>query len=138
MAIYGIGAMYGGTEDMTEVFLKKNGAYLGWSAVEAPFAHAMLRRITIGDLIFIKSYPPTVGLQIKAAGVVTDAAENLPDVDIGTRIGVEWLWKAEPLTKPLVISRMDDKADFMRRGSLYEELNPQLQRRIVSLILGRN
>ena len=77
-------------------------------------------------------------MQIKAVGIVTDPAEDLPDFDLGTRVGVEWRWKAEPLTRPLVISKMNDKADFMRRGSLYEELNPQLQKRIVNLLLGRN
>ena len=135
MAIYGIGAMFGGTEDMTEVFLEQCGAYLGWTVKEAPFAHQMLRRITVGDLIFIKSYPPTVGLQVKAVGIVTDPADEFPDWDLGTRVGVQWWWQTGPRAKPLVIGKLDDKADFMRRGSLYEELNPQVQRQILDLIL---
>ena len=92
MAIYGIGAMYGGTEDMTEIFLEKGGAYLGWDREDAPYAHQLLHRISIGDIVFIKSYPPTSGLHIKAVGVVTEAAGGHPDSELGMRVGVDWRW----------------------------------------------
>lgn len=136
MAIYGIGAMYDGTDDMTETFLSKGGAYLGWRDQEAPYAHQLLRRIGVGDVIYIKSYSPQTGLYIKAVGMVMEPAEPVHDDDLGTRLGVDWRWVADPLDEPLLIGKVEDKADFMRRGSLYEEMNPTLQRRIVGLLLG--
>jgi hypothetical protein len=52
MATYGFGAAYGGSEDMTAKFIEVGGAFVGWQSHEAPSAHAMLRQIEVGDLVF--------------------------------------------------------------------------------------
>ncbi|HYD31056.1 MAG TPA: hypothetical protein VEB64_09415 [Azospirillaceae bacterium] len=133
MGIFCIGAMYGGTDDQTDTFTKNGVGYLGWTESEAPYAHQMFRRITIGDILCIKSYPPTQGTIIKAVGIVTSI---LPSTDkrFG-EVGVEvnWRW-----TGFLPLRKKDDKADFMRRGSIYEELNPEVQHLLVNLLLTPN
>jgi hypothetical protein len=36
MAMYGFGAAYGGSEDMTSAFVDAGGAFVGWTNDEAP------------------------------------------------------------------------------------------------------
>ena len=72
MAVYGIGAMYGGTEDMSEKFLENGVACIGFDPGDAPGLHEQLSKVKAGDVIFIKSYVPTSGLHIKAVGIVID------------------------------------------------------------------
>ena len=132
MAIYGIGATYGDEGDVSPEFLARQAAYIGWDEADAPYFHQMFRRITVSDILFIKSYPPQQGLIIKAVGVVTEPQFVAGADDMGVKVGVDWRWTRGPL----LIGPLNDKADFMRRGSLFEELNPALQRRVMSLIFG--
>jgi hypothetical protein len=136
MAIYGFGAAYSGTEDMTAAFIKAGGAFVGWKRDEAPSAHAMLRQIEVGDLVFLKSFPPSMGLIVKAAGVVTQAGEDIMEWELGTGVRVQWTFigSRDGGTKPF--GKIGDKADFTRGGTLYREYNPEVQRRIVQLVLG--
>ena len=134
MAIYGFGAYYEGV-DVTERFLQQGGAYLGWSHADAIFFHEILSRIAIGDLVFIKSFTPVHGLHVKAVGLVVEPANaRALDADLGSSVGVQWVWGA-PLDVPLVIGRLDDRGDQVRTGALYEEMNPEVRRRLVGLLL---
>jgi hypothetical protein len=137
MAIYGIGAVYDG-KDMTDAFVQAGAAAIGWNDDDAPYAHQLFRRITVGDIIYIKSYPPKYGLHIKAVGMVTEPCDPDREADeLGhRRISVDWRWYHGP-AHTHAIGTMSDKADFMRRGSLYEELNPKLQKLITDLLLAR-
>jgi len=131
MSTYGLGAMYNGTEDKIQEFINRRAAYLGWSETEAPFFHVLLRRINVGDFVFLKSYPPNRGLLIKAIGIVTEPQFIAGADELGARIGVDWRCVPD---EPLVVGPVNDKADFMRRGSIYEELNPRLLRQITTLL----
>jgi hypothetical protein len=136
MAIYGFGAAYGGSEDMSSAFVEAGGAFVGWTREEAPSAHAMLRQIEVGDLVFLKSFPPSMGLIVKAAGIVTEAGEDIMEWELGTGVKVQWTFvgSRDGGTKPF--GKIGDKADFMRGGTLYREYNGDVQRRIIALILG--
>lgn len=135
MAIYGFGAAYSGTDDMTSAFVAAGGAFVGWKSNEAPSAHAMLRQIEVGDLVFLKSFPPSMGLIVKAAGIVTEAGEDIMEWELGTGVRVRWTFvgSRDGGTKPF--GKIGDKADFTRSGTLYREYNPEVQRRIVDLVL---
>jgi hypothetical protein len=63
MAIYGIGASYS-QEDVSQEFIRKGLAYVGWSEADAPPLHAVLRHFKVGDVVYIKAHPPSVGLII--------------------------------------------------------------------------
>src|SRR5689334_21431240 len=82
MAIYGIGAMYG-TDDMTDTFIMAGGAFIGWQPDEAPYAHNFMKRIAAGDIIFIKAYPPHMGLIVKAVGIADGKLRNDRVQDLG-------------------------------------------------------
>ena len=54
MAVYGIGAMYDGTNDQTEIFIKMGVACVGWSPNDAPTIHAQMKSVKAGG-IFLSS-----------------------------------------------------------------------------------
>jgi hypothetical protein len=130
MAVYGIGAMYGGTDDKSEEFVKREVAAIGSHPERAPGLHAQLAQIKAGDLMFIKSYAPQVGLWIKAVGIVTAPGVRRDD-DLRWCIGVRWTWSGE-----LKLGEIGDRCDLVRRGPLYEEFNPEVIRRVIDLLLG--
>jgi hypothetical protein len=134
MAIYAIGAVYDG-EDVSSDFISAGVACIGWDEADAPYAHQLFRRITVGDLITIKSYAPQHGLYLKAVGIVTKPNYlSRRHTTLGESIAVDWVWCPD---QPHYVGLMRDKADYMRRGTLYEELNPRLQKLITDLLLGR-
>jgi hypothetical protein len=53
MAVFGIGAMYGGHNNKTNDFIKNHCACIGWSEDEAPSLHKMLSKIKISDFIYM-------------------------------------------------------------------------------------
>lgn len=126
MAIYGIGAYY--DEDMTSVFLKKEVACVGWEEDDAPTLHKIMSHIKIGDIVYIKKYPPNEGLTIKAIGIVADDKVTFIK-DVGEAcLKVKWIWKGNEL-----IGNIDDKYN-VRQNTLYEEYNPTIQKKIVDLL----
>lgn len=136
MAIYGFGAAFGGSEDMTARFIEAGGAFVGYDRNEAPVAHAMLRMIEAGDIVFLKSVPPSIGLIVKAVGVVLQAAP-FDDRELGWGVQVRWIATAkEAGAEILRLGKMGDKADFTRGGTLYREYSPMVNGRILSLLLG--
>jgi hypothetical protein len=130
MAVYGIGAMYGGTEDMSEEFVRNGVACLGFDPRRAPGLHAQLSKVKAGDVIFIKSYVPQSGLHIKAVGIVTDPDLRKITEAMGWGIGVRWAWNER-----VTLGKLEDHCDHLRRGSLYEEFNPEVVRRVIDLLV---
>ena len=129
MAIYGIGAYYG--KDMTSVFLKKKVACVGWDEDDAPTLHKIMSHIKIGDIIYIKKYPPNKGLTIKAIGLVADDSVSQIDDAGQACIKVKWLWKGEEF-----FGLIDDKY-IVHTCTFYEEYNPKVQKRIIELLTNR-
>jgi hypothetical protein len=129
MAIFGIGARY--EEDVTEQFVSAGVACVGWSETDAPPAHAILRQLRTGDLIFIKSFTPQAGLTIKAVGIVTDGkVREVPN--LGAGVPVRWVWRGEER-----IGKLEDKWP-VRSVTIYEEHHPEVQARVIDLLLGRS
>ena len=51
MAVYGIGAMYGGADDQTDNFIKMSVACVGWSPTDAPAAHAQMASVKTARIL---------------------------------------------------------------------------------------
>jgi hypothetical protein len=128
MAIYGIGASYGGNTDVSSKFRAKGLACVGWGDKDAQPLHAMLKHFKIGDIVYIKAHPPQVGLIIKAVGVVV-SDEQKKDKELGTGVPVKWLWHGE-----VRLGKFDDKYP-VRNITLYEEFSRVVQSRVVELLL---
>jgi hypothetical protein len=131
MAVYGIGAAYGGKRDKTGDFLKNQCACIGWDEDEAPSLHKMLSKIKISDFIYIKSMSiSTKQLIVKAVGIVVD--DIIEDKgNLGKGITVHWIWQGK---KEIPITNEMYKNNVFN-NTLYEEYLPNIQREIVSLAL---
>jgi len=128
MAMFGIGANY--EEDVSPQFIKKGLACVGWNKRYAQPLHSLLRHIKIGDIIYIKSHPPHIGLIIKAVGIVTND-EPVADKELGTGIPVKWLWTGDER-----LGQFDDKYP-VRNITLYEEYSRPIQQSVLKLLLWR-
>ena len=130
MAMFGIGAMYGGTDDKTDAFIQNSVACIGFDPKDAPGLHLQLSKLKTGDIIFIKSYVPQSGLHIKAVGIVTDPDFRKITDDLGWGVSVRWV-SSERIT----IGKLQDFCDHLRRGSLYEEFNPQVAKTVIDKLV---
>lgn len=162
MSIFGFGASYGGTEDVTSYFLNLGVACSGWQPStspsasaspydgEAPFIEATLRSVQIGDIAFIKSFSPGAGLRIKGVGLVTDA--RLHEIDnaagypissiwpgqtrLGTGVKVRWTWPdVQDGTLFWHLPQLSDRGTNMRTGTIYEERGPEVASVVLDLLL---
>jgi hypothetical protein len=130
MAIFGIGASYDGI-DVSHDFISNKAVCVGWKEQEAPPAHAILRQLRTGDLIFIKSWTPQKGLTIKAVGVVTEG--KVREVyKLGVGVPVRWQWTGEER-----IGKLEDKWP-VHSVTIYEEQHPEVQAKVIELLLDRS
>ena len=137
MAVFGIGSMYGSTEEKLPEFKKHGCAFVGYKLAEAPFIHQMMKSIKIGDIIFVKSFSGPHGLFIKGVGIVTSIdfiEDNLGGLGFG--IPVKWFWICDPDNDDdkIKIGKLGDKGDNMRGGTLYEEYNPEVKLRLIEIL----
>lgn len=128
MAIFGIGAHY--ENDVSGDFLKHKCACVGWQEEHAPPAHDILRHVRTGDIMFIKSFAPHVGLTIKAVGVVTEGRTR-PYQNLGTGVPVRWVWTGEER-----LGKLDDKWP-VRSVTIFEEHHPIVHARVIELLLDK-
>ena len=125
MAIFGLGAYY--QEDVTDEFVTNGIACVGWERADAPALHKMMAYIKVGDIIYIKSYPPDRGLTVKAVGIVVDDRVN--STDLGDCLRVNWIWVGNR-----ELGKIQDKYN-VRRNTLFEEYNPEVQREVIGLLI---
>jgi hypothetical protein len=131
MAIYGIGAYYG--RDVSKKFISKGLACVGWEFEDAPSLHNVLKHIKVGDLIYIKSQTPKEGLFIKAVGIVMDD-EVREDDDLGACLKVKYVWEGWE-----AMGRVIDRDPYnVRFNTIYEELDPTIQKKVIGLLLTPN
>jgi hypothetical protein len=128
MAIYGIGATYDGTNDVSNDFITGGIACVGWSAQDAPTLHEILKHIKTGDIIYIKAHPPNVGLIVKAVGVVV-GNQVVSNATLGVGVQVRWQWTGERR-----FGILNDKYP-VRNLTLYEEFNFDIQRAVIDLLI---
>lgn len=134
MSIYGIGSNYEGKYDKKEEFIDKSCACIGWKENDAPALYNLLKRVNIGDLIYIKSMSiATKELLIKAVGVVTDNIikeyKDKNNYNLGKGISVKWLWNGK---EKINISQEKYRYNVFN-NTLYEEFNSDIQKLVVEL-----
>jgi hypothetical protein len=84
-----VGAMWGGHDDQSEVFIRRGYWFLGWSDKEQPAQASLRDQIKPGDRIAIKRMlgQGATEIEIRAIGVVIDIDSD------DKRIYVDWLVK---------------------------------------------
>ncbi|MDG6999880.1 MAG: hypothetical protein JRN15_12275 [Nitrososphaerota archaeon] len=132
MAIFGIGAMFGRVNDVLEQFIQNEIASMDFGENEAQPLRELIKRIKTGDIIYVKSHPPNLGLIIKAVGIVTSndvLTDHLPVGTIGVR--VRWISRRE-----YAFGQINDFYN-VRNNTLYEELNNDVQSMVIELLTER-
>ena len=72
MAIYGVGA-YHDDHDVSQGFIARSLAGVGWSEEEAPELHRFIAPLKVGDIIYIKAAPlASSDIIVRAIGFVSD------------------------------------------------------------------
>jgi hypothetical protein len=137
MNVYGIGAYYSSfsPSDVSPDFIDEEGVFVGYDPDDAPSFHTILRRMQIGDLVYIKAiHRQKNAILVKAVGMVSDdeiigGGQDGQRHELGTGRRVSWLWRGdEPVT-------LADHDPANRDVTIYEELDPKVQREIVRLAL---
>lgn len=128
MAIYGIGAKYGSI-DVSQEFINKGIACVGWNISDAPELHSILQSVKIGDIFYIKSYSPSNGLYIKAVGIVSN--NTVKQETEGAGVSVNWIWHGW-----YHYGKVLDKYN-VRSITIYEEYNKDVQDLILGFIFSK-
>lgn len=127
--IYGLGANWKG-KDVSEQFLKRGIAGVGWRREGNPALHLLLTRMQVGDVIYIKSYPPGEDLIIKGVGFLR-TSEIFADEELGGAFRrVAWFWRGYEH-----ISIIGDRHNVRRHNALYEEVDLEVQLRVLALLV---
>jgi hypothetical protein len=131
VAIFGVGAFFDNTTDVSEDFLRKGIACVGWAQRAAPALHELLRRIQTGDIIYIKAHPPGRDLIVKAVGLVTKDTIR-EHRKLGRGVTVRWIWRGNE-----VFHEAKNERYNVRNNTLYQEMSPVIQTSVLNLLLAR-
>ncbi len=127
MAIFGVGAYY--DEDVSGDFIKGNLVGVGWGDQQAPELHRFVRSLKVGDIVYIKAYPPGGAIYVKAIGLIKDdVIRKKANTDGLVSIGrnVHWI-----TTDEFQIPRPNEKNN-VRANTMYEEYHPEVQQVIMA------
>jgi hypothetical protein len=128
MAIFGIGAMYEGTDDVSRNFIQHDVAGIGLPVSDAPELHQLIKTLKVGDIIYIKSFSPSSAfIFVKAIGVIRDEIIVTRQLNNLVQIGrnVRWL-----VTNEFQIPKPKEKNN-VRLNSVYVEFHPAVQAEII-------
>ena len=133
MGIFGVGATFNNTEDVSKDFIDNNIAGIGWGEKYAPDLYQFIQSLKVGDIIYIKSFAPTSQTTtIKAIGIIIDdkivKKFSIGEHKIGIGRNIKWLNK-----KTFTIKNPQGKHNVVN-NSFYEEFNPEIQKAIIDRI----
>lgn len=134
MAVYGMGSLFGGTNEQLSNFINEGFVCIGWKNTDKPELYEVLNNIKIGDIIYIKSlYHASKAMKVKAVGIVTSELKRQNThqgyENCENEIGVKWLNSS--IDKYIII---DDDRLQERKGSLFAETNKDYIKEIISFI----
>lgn len=132
MNIWGLGTCYGGYDDKKDIFIKNNIAAIGWSEDEALDLYAMMRKVDIGDIIYLKSSYPKKGvgriLRIKAVGKVINPNKKFEGK---SAVGMEYIKNFTSFD--LALNEYKGK-NSVYGSTFYQEYNPIIIEKILKYI----
>ena len=128
MAIFGIGATF--EDDVSQNFIEANFVGIGHGVEDAPELHQFMRTLKVGDIVYIKSFPPALpDMKIRAIGVIVDDMiiydKEIEHELVSCGRHVKWL-----STQEISIPKPKEKFN-VRMNSMYEEFHPEVQRIIL-------
>ncbi len=137
MAIWGVGAKFGGWDNKLESFSKENFWCTGFSEQQKPEVYDMIKNIQIGDIVYVKSLPISSNIMnVRAVGIVTDSFKDSNShkgfENCSNEIGVKWL--IADLNQPLLKVEITDKYINDRKTTIFKEYNMQIVAKVIGLL----
>jgi hypothetical protein len=128
MAIYGIGAYY--DHDVSQDFIARGLAGVGWPYREAPELHRFIESLKVGDIIYIKAAPlANADIVVRAVGFVKDGVLLDSRSSKGlVQAGRNVLWR---VTKEFRVPKPRERNN-VRTNTPYEEHHPDVQAQIMA------
>lgn len=130
-----MGTCYGGYDDQTTIFIENKIAAIGWSENDAIDLYAMIGKVEIGDIIYLKSTysKKSIGriLRIKTVGKVVNPNKKF---DGKSAIGMDYIENFAPID--LVLKDYKGKNNVYG-STFYQEYNPLIIEKILNLIQDR-
>lgn len=138
MAIWGVGAKFGGRDSKMNSFIEESFWCTGFIEQEKPKVYEMIKEIQIDDVVFMKSLPlKSSTMNIWAIGIVTDIFKNTNShigfEDCYNEIGVKWI--ISNLNQPLLTVEVHDKQINERKTTIFREYNIDIVEKIIKLLL---
>ena len=112
MAIWGVGAKFGGWDNKLDSFINESFWCTGFTQQEKPEIYEMIKNIQIGDIVYVKSLPIKSNIMnVRAVGIVTESFKNFNShkgfESCGNEIGIKWLIAES--NQPLLKEKITDK-----------------------------
>jgi len=133
MAIYGVGAYYGGDKrDVSDQFIAKNLIGTGWEFEDAPELREYFRSLKVGDIVYIKVAAfGREKIGVKGIGIIRDEVIlGSKDTDSLVTTGRNVIWLSK---EHFDIPRPTEKNN-VRSNTVYEEFHPAVLKEIISKI----
>ena len=142
MAIYGIGSNYKSEPqvDMTKEFINNDCVCIGYEYEDSTSLYEILKRMKIGDFVYIKSYSAKNNktIFVKAIGIVigTDLEEKYSK-DNCTKLGygrtIKWVKDFSDKSKQINLIPSDIKNNVYN-NTIYEEYSINIINNILNLV----
>lgn len=143
MAVFGAGAYY--DVDVTGFFLEQECFCIGYDKGDASALYEMLRRVKIGDIVYVKSFNQgkkgeSGKLFIKAIGFVV--GRNIKNYkfpnsndDMGYGREVKWVkdFSARSEWKEITL-KPEERVNNVYSNTLYEEYSARIVKKIINLL----
>ena len=134
MAVWGVGAYFladepeDTPEGHADDFCKYGVAVLGYTEQQKPDYYDVMKRMKVGDLIYIKTrFMADKPLKVKAIGIVTDAV-ICPKDALKEKKGIDVHWLKICVKQPIEI-KSKPSANSVR--TIFEEKNDDVIREII-------
>ena len=130
--MFGIGAFY--DEDMTTTFVEQNCCCIGYDKGDASILYEMLRRIKLGEIIYIKSLNRTDhSINIKAIGFVNGKHIQKHE-ELGYGRNVIWVKVFSPDNWIKVSLSKEDFKNNVYNNTLYEEYSESVINAVLDVL----
>lgn len=142
MAVFGAGAYY--NVDVTKDFLKQGCFCIGYEKKDASALYEMLRRVKIGDIVYLKSFNmgkkgESGKIFIKAIGFVVGQSIKSLTFDDGSDMGygrkVKWIKDFSDREKWIEVElNAEERVNNVYANTLYEEYSARIIEELINLL----